>query len=84
MRIRLMGTRAEIDAVLAVLPAVLDVREVSTFYPNRGDSTLGRVYVEVGGVRPATLRASAVRDTTVRADQRAIPPGRPDQITGGG
>lgn len=56
MKVRLTGTRAEttmtaeflrkaVDVV--VHPARYRVREVSAFYPNRGDSELGRVYLEV-------------------------------------
>lgn len=47
MKLRLSGTRAEIDALLPLLTRVLEVREVSDFYPNRGQSQLGRVYVDV-------------------------------------
>lgn len=43
MRLRISGTRAECDAAVA---AVLAVREVSGFFPNRGASVLGRVYLD--------------------------------------
>ncbi|MEV5720646.1 hypothetical protein AB0L41_42845 [Amycolatopsis mediterranei] len=47
MKIRIMGTRAETDDAVKVLRLAFDVREVSDFYPNRrGDSQLGRVYVD--------------------------------------
>lgn len=47
MKIRLMGTPQEIEAVQNGLAKGLEILEVSAFYPNRGDSKLGRVYVEV-------------------------------------
>jgi hypothetical protein len=46
VKIRITGTRGETDAAVDALRGVLDVLEVSGFYPNRGDSQLGRVYVE--------------------------------------
>lgn len=46
MRIRLMGTRDETDRIVTALRAVLQVREVSDWYPNRGASLLGRVYLD--------------------------------------
>jgi hypothetical protein len=47
MRIRLEGTEREIDAVLFHLPSIVEMREVSRFYPNRGSATVGRRYVTV-------------------------------------
>lgn len=56
MKIRLTGTRAETDMTARLLeimlrahngPARFRVREVSEFYPNRGNSELGRVYIDV-------------------------------------
>lgn len=61
MQIRLMGARDEINAVLPVLTAVLTVQEVSDFYPNRGASQLGRVYLDVAGSQAGVVRADAVR-----------------------
>lgn len=61
MRIRLMGTSDEINAALPGLAAVFEVLETSPFYPNRGASVLGRVYVETNGVRAAPIQASADR-----------------------
>lgn len=46
MKIRIMGTRAETEDAVKVLRLAFDVLEVSDFRPNRGDSRLGRVYVE--------------------------------------
>lgn len=76
MRMRLMGTRQEIDAALPVMAEVFDIHEVSDFYPNRGTSQLGRVYVDVGGVRPVTIRATAAR-----TDRKTINPGDRRRIT---
>ncbi len=48
MKIRLMGLPAEVDQAITALrdaPA-LDVTEVSSPYPNRGDSRMIRVYIE--------------------------------------
>jgi hypothetical protein len=52
VKIRLMGTAGECDLVARRLPQLLasvgEVLEVSDFYPNRrGNSELGRVYVEL-------------------------------------
>lgn len=47
MRMRLTGTADECAAAVEVLRVVLDVREVSGFYPNRVTRTLGRVYLDV-------------------------------------
>jgi len=54
MKIRIESTEAETAAAAAQLRKVFDVQEVSRFYANRGQSTLGRVYLtvampEVGG-----------------------------------
>lgn len=46
MKIRIMGTQSETDAAVRTLRIAFEVREVSGWYPNRGDSTLGRVYVD--------------------------------------
>jgi hypothetical protein len=63
MRMRLMGTREEVAAVLPVLVAVFDVQETSDFYPNRGAPQLGRIYLDIGG-----LRRNPVQAETRRAD----------------
>ena len=47
MKIRIMATPAEAAAAVAALRKVLDVVEVDGPRPNRGDSKLVRVYVEV-------------------------------------
>jgi hypothetical protein len=58
MKIRLSGLPAEIDQAVCVLTdaQALDVIEVSTPYPNRGDSRIVRVYIE------AQLRADGRAD----------------------
>ena len=45
MKLRLTGTDTECQAAVAALAAGFEIREVSGFYPNRGTSLLGRVYV---------------------------------------
>lgn len=66
MKIRLMGTPDECAAAVDALRAAFDLHEVSGFYPNRGDSKLGRVYVD--GV---PLGGQPVRATAERTDQPA-------------
>lgn len=46
MKIRIMGTPQECADAVRVLRLGFDVLEESEFYPNRGTSRLGRVYVE--------------------------------------
>jgi hypothetical protein len=87
MKLRLMGTRDEINAVLPVLTAVLLVDEVSDFYPNKGRSRLGRVYLDVAGPALGSV-VDTVRAEAVRADQpqprTASEPSTPREISGGG
>jgi hypothetical protein len=88
MRLRLTGTQAECDQFVAELVAATApgvVREVSGFYPNRGASRLGRVYLELA-LPPVTaveapsppaspsLSATPVRGCTARRQPRS---GRP-------
>ncbi|WP_156960836.1 hypothetical protein [Amycolatopsis taiwanensis] len=47
MKIRIEGTPAEIEAVLHELPSIVEIREVSRFYPNRGSASVGRRYVTI-------------------------------------
>lgn len=62
MRLRVEGTPTEVEATVEVLRTVLDVQEVSRFYPNRGASTLGRVYVTAAAPQAKTsVRARATR-----------------------
>ena len=46
-KIRLMGTREECEIMAHALSFMLSVRSISGFYPNRGQSIEGRVYIEV-------------------------------------
>jgi hypothetical protein len=73
MNLRVMGLPAEIDAFVDVLRAVVDVREVSDFYPNRGRSSLGRVYLDITAPTADTVRvvrAQATRiDRTTQVDR---------------
>ncbi|QFU85721.1 hypothetical protein [Amycolatopsis sp. YIM 10] len=72
MRIRLMGTEAEIAVVAERLATVLDVQEASDFYPNRGASKLGRVYLTVAvPATPPTVRADAERTDQTRTLPRS-------------
>ena len=59
MKIRLMGLPGELARALKALHDAdgLDVTEVSSPYPNRGDSRLARIYI----------------DARLRADGRADP-----------
>jgi hypothetical protein len=47
MKLRLWGTPAEVDQTTRRLVEVLDVVAVSGPYPDRGQSVLVRVYLEV-------------------------------------
>jgi len=58
MKLRLSGTEQECAEVVAALADRFVVREVSGFYPSRGASALGRVYVEAQ-VRPTAAAAVA-------------------------
>lgn len=62
MRIRLSGTRTECDHARTVLVDVLHLREISGFYPNRGASELGRVYLEVEIDNPGTQEGTNTDD----------------------
>jgi hypothetical protein len=86
MRLRLTGTSQEIAAVLPVLAAVLDVQETSEFYPNRGASVLGRVYLDITARGPAPCeprppaptptRRESTRDEAVNSHDHRERPGR--------
>lgn len=74
MKIRLEGTRAEVDDAAQALALGFEVQEVSGFYPNRGASVLGRVYV-TATVLPADLvRARATRLDSPAARLDTDPP----------
>lgn len=78
MRIRLTGTRDELTAAVAALAEVVGLREVSDFYPNRGASVLGRVYIEADlpdPHRPVPAHAERT-DQPTRPGSRALTPRR--------
>lgn len=65
MKLRLMGTREECDELVAYFrtpPASEHIRSISEFYPNRGTSKEGRVYIETFDLHPGDLRPVVRRD----------------------
>jgi hypothetical protein len=54
VKIRILGTRDEIDAVVGAVAVALDIRERSEFYPNRNGSRLGRVYLDTSGPKASS------------------------------
>jgi hypothetical protein len=71
VKIRLHGTEDECREVAERLAGMVDVLAVSAPYPDRGQSRLVRVYVEVRLAPPVQ-----VTSTTVPARRRrALPPG---------
>lgn len=70
MRIRLGGTQAEIAPAVEALRAGFEVQDVSRFYPNRGSSVLGYVYVTAVPLPSSPVRARATRtDRATRSTQ---------------
>lgn len=62
MKLRITGTREECAVAVAAIAAVLAVREVSDFHPNRGATVLGRVYVDAEpAASPGPVRGRAER-----------------------
>lgn len=47
MKVRLMGTREDVQKVVETMKLAFAVLSVSEPYANRGDSKLVRVYVEI-------------------------------------
>ncbi|MEU9687145.1 hypothetical protein [Amycolatopsis japonica] len=76
MRIRVEGTETEVAAAVAAIATVVEVQEASGFYPNRGASVLGRVYLTVAplGGQPGPVQATAERTEQPRPPR--IPRGR--------
>lgn len=70
MKLRITGTHAECTATVTALSGVLAVREISDFYPNRGSSLLGRVYIDAD---PPAGPVSARAERIDRTDRPAIP-----------
>ncbi len=66
MRVRVEGTPAETTAAVARIATVLDVQETSRFYPNRGSSQLGRIYLTTAapGAGPIHVPADRADRTT--------------------
>jgi hypothetical protein len=58
MRIRITGTRTDTEHTAALLAEVLPVLETSRFYPHRGASELGRVYLDVATVITAPSKGT--------------------------
>ncbi|MGH2846204.1 MAG: hypothetical protein ACRDL0_09380 [Thermoleophilaceae bacterium] len=70
MKIRITGTGAECDRLVARLAQILQLHQVSDFYPNRAPSALGRVYLDVDLTQPAAVRATTTRTHDSGADCR--------------
>lgn len=68
MRIRVEGTETEIAAAVERIATVLEVQEASNFYPNRGSSVLGRVYLTIAAppTTPPLRRAKSEREDQPR------------------
>lgn len=47
VKIRIMGTREECEAASQIIAYAVPCRSISKFYPNRGKTIEGRVYVEL-------------------------------------
>ncbi len=47
IKVRLSGTKIECSEMVKKIAQIGKIREESVFYPNRGDSLLGRVYLDV-------------------------------------
>ncbi|WP_331758541.1 hypothetical protein OG225_40750 (plasmid) [Nocardia sp. NBC_01377] len=59
MKFRITGTLDELHRARALLGETLHVREASEPYPNRGDSTLYRLYVDADLPTGTTTPAEA-------------------------
>jgi hypothetical protein len=73
VKIRLHGTEEECREVAGRLAGMVDVLAVSAAYPDRGQSCLVRVYVEVRLAPPVHVTSTAVPARGRR--RRALPPG---------
>ncbi|MEU6562663.1 hypothetical protein [Nocardia nova] len=71
MKIRLTGTLPELREAGALLGQVFDVLELSEPCPNRGASTLYRLYVEPGSAPSATSR-NPLSPSRCSSDPRGI------------
>lgn len=61
MKIRISGTPDECADAVVVLREAFEVHEASGFYANKGDSRLGRMYVEAVFKPSSVVRANAAR-----------------------
>jgi hypothetical protein len=73
MKIRLHGTEEECREVAERLAGMVDVLAVSAPYPDRGQSCLVRVYVEVRLAPPVRVASTTAPARSRR--RRALPPG---------
>lgn len=67
-----MGTATECATAVAILRTGFQIREVSRFYTNRGDTILGRVYVNIEPlpVAPANAPTGPVQASAERTDRQ--------------
>ncbi len=72
MRVRLHGTPGEVAEATRRLVQVLDIVAVSGPYPDRGQSALVRVYLEVR-LHPTSPTPSAGPGQPARRSRRALP-----------
>ena len=64
MNLRITGTSEEVKELVELLPAILDVRNISREYPNRGSKEV-RVYVD-GTVEASPFTATMQKYAKVR------------------
>ena len=84
LKLRIIGTAAEVEQAVAALRQVLDVDEVSGAYGSRTPDKI-RVYVEASPRGPVRVTAERVSDAptgpgndpVAQASRRALPPSRP-------
>ena len=71
MKIRLMDTHEQVEAVAAVLRCAFDVVEESGQYPNRGASRMVRCYIDLR-LRPDTPAPADIAPTVVAAVEQLL------------
>ena len=64
MNLRLQGTRGECDTAVKALRTTLILRNVSRWYPDRGSTVTGRVYIDAD-IPPAPASAPLRRRSNV-------------------
>jgi hypothetical protein len=72
VKIRLSGTEDEIAEMIEAVASVVEIRETSGFYLNRGSSVIGRVYLDAVP-RRSVIHADSERDD--KPKRRKLPPG---------